>query len=104
MGRLRRDIAKSRQAFSGLPRPITDSCQKPRILLKSAKFNDTVNFAMKAVLFLPLAYIVGIDGFAMFAIYVIAVMTLAYLVSQRSRQPKAVVVRIAVRNPAHTTA
>lgn len=37
---------------------------------------------MRAIRFLPLVFVVGIDGFAMFAPYVLLVLTLAYLVSR----------------------
>jgi hypothetical protein len=43
---------------------------------------------MRAIRFLPLVFVVGIDGFAMFAPYVLLVLTLAYLVSRvRSLTP-----------------
>ncbi len=43
---------------------------------------------MRAIRFLPLVFIVGIDGFAMFAPYVVLVLTLGYVASRlRSVQP-----------------
>jgi hypothetical protein len=45
---------------------------------------------MKAILFLPLAYIVGVDGFAMFAPYALFVMTAAYLLSRPRTLPQPV--------------
>ena len=38
--------------------------------------------SLRSVRFLPLVFLIGIDGFAMFAPYVIGVLTIAYTVRQ----------------------
>lgn len=50
---------------------------------------------MKAILFLPLAYLVGVDGFAMFAPYALLVLTVGYIATSRAtgRRPRPVPVR-----------
>ncbi len=49
---------------------------------------------MKAILFLPLAFLVGIDGFAMFAPYALMVMTIAYVASRPRPQAAPVVIAV----------
>ena len=55
--------------------------------LKLSAVGDTVALAMKAIRFLPLVFLVGVDGFAMFAPYALLVMTVAYLASRARSQP-----------------
>jgi hypothetical protein len=53
---------------------------------------------MKALRFLPLVYIVGIDGFVFFAPYILLILTLAWtLRMMRSNQAQAVPVRVLPR-------
>ncbi|MBA2706599.1 MAG: hypothetical protein H0U59_02195 [Gemmatimonadaceae bacterium] len=53
---------------------------------------------MKAIRFLPLVYIVGIDGFVFFAPYLLLLLTLAYTVRLlRLEQARALVIAIPIR-------
>ncbi len=49
---------------------------------------------MKAIRFLPLVFLVGIDGFAMFAPYALLVMTLAYLAGRGKQAAQLIPVRV----------
>ena len=51
---------------------------------------------MKALRFLPLVYIVGIDGFVFFAPYILLILTLAWIIRARRTQPQPVPVRVPV--------
>jgi len=51
---------------------------------------------MKAIRFLPLVFLVGIDGFAMFAPYAVLVMMVAYVIGRGRAQAQLI--------PAHATA
>jgi hypothetical protein len=47
--------------------------------------------SLRAIRFLPLVFVVGIDGFAMFAPYLIAVLIIAYVLRKsRASSPPAV--------------
>ena len=55
----------------------------------------TVATAMRTVRFLPLVFLVGIDGFAMFAPYVVLLLTSAYVARRlRPEEPLPVLVRV----------
>jgi len=50
---------------------------------------------MKALKFLPLVYITGIDGFVFFAPYILLILSLAYGIKlMKSRQPHPLPVRL----------
>ena len=54
---------------------------------------------MKAIRFLPLVYIVGVDGFVFFAPYVLLLLTLAYAIRiYRTRQLQLLPTRSALSN------
>jgi hypothetical protein len=51
---------------------------------------------MKALRFLPLVYIVGIDGFVFFAPYILLILTIAWTLRMMRRvEPQPVPVRVA---------
>jgi hypothetical protein len=50
---------------------------------------------MRAVRYLPLVFLVGIDGFAMFAPYAMAVLACAYAVRVVRSQPQPVPIPVA---------
>jgi len=49
---------------------------------------------MKAIRFLPLVFLVGIDGFAMFAPYALLVITVAYVAGRARAQGQLIPVRV----------
>ena len=47
--------------------------------------------SLRSVRFLPLVFLIGIDGFAMFAPYVIGVLAIGYAIRQlRAAEPEAI--------------
>jgi hypothetical protein len=50
---------------------------------------------MRAIRFLPLVFIIGIDGFVMFAPYVILLLSFAYLHRRMRAEPEPILIRAA---------
>ena len=54
---------------------------------------------MKAIRFLPLVYIVGVDGFVFFAPYILLLLSLAYAIRiARSQQLRPIVITVPLRD------
>ena len=72
---------------------MTDNLSIPQRSTQVARPNVLSFPPMRAIRFLPLVFLIGIDGFVMFAPYVILLLSLGYLHRRyRADEPQAVLV------------